>query len=43
MLSSLTYHIAMQPHEERLRTADRRRAPVGPRPRITRSPRLRGR
>jgi hypothetical protein len=42
MLGSLTYHMAMHLHDERLRTAARRRTTVGQHPR-TRSPWLRGR
>ena len=43
MLGSLTYHMAMQLHDERLRSAVRRRTAYGQRPRTTRSPWPRGR
>jgi hypothetical protein len=38
MLGSLTYQMALQLRDDRLRAAERRRALAGPRPRTARSP-----
>ena len=38
MLGSITYQLARELRDDRLRSAERRRALVGPRPRTARSP-----
>jgi hypothetical protein len=43
MISNLTYQLARQLHEDRLRAAGRRRTLVGQRPRSARTPGLPGR
>jgi hypothetical protein len=40
MIGSLTYQLALQQHEDRVRAAGRRRTLAGPRPRSVRTPGL---